>query len=206
VRLDPAFESEDLAKHVANAKFLRDAGGLYLQVTDQRPKDRPVTADDFKRLGRLLTEIGKRTEQLGIPLGYHNHMGSLGERPEEVDRILQFVDPSHVKLELDIAHYVQGGGDPAKAIEQYRERLLFLHIKDVESIDAKSTPKARPYRFVELGRGRVDLASTFTALERAKFRGWSIVELDTVTDTSRTPKQSAMISKDFLEGKLGLKI
>ena len=204
VRLDPAVEAEDLAKHLANAKFLRDAGGLYLQVTDQRPKDRPVTSEDFKRLGRLLTEIGKRSADLGVPLGYHNHMGSLGERPEEVDRIMDASDPNLVRLELDIAHYVQGGGDPVKAIERYRDRLLFLHIKDVETLTGN--PKPKPYRFVELGRGRVDLPAVFAALERAKFRGWSVVELDTVPESSRTPKESAMISKEFLEKKLGLKV
>ena len=31
---------EEIAKHTAHAKFVRDAGGLYLQVTDDRPKDR----------------------------------------------------------------------------------------------------------------------------------------------------------------------
>jgi inosose dehydratase len=82
----------------------------------------------------MLTEIGKRAVDLGVPVGYHNHMGSLGEAPEEVDRIMDAVDARYVKLELDIAHYQQGGGDPARAIRQYHDRLLFLHIKDVENI------------------------------------------------------------------------
>src|SRR5690242_4044304 len=34
VRIDPAAEAEEIAKHTANAKFVRDVGGLYLQVTD----------------------------------------------------------------------------------------------------------------------------------------------------------------------------
>src|SRR5690349_1343937 len=59
---DPAGQ---IAAHVARAKFLRDCRGLYLQCTDQRPK-RPLTAGDYDRLGRVLTEIGKRTADLGI--------------------------------------------------------------------------------------------------------------------------------------------
>jgi inosose dehydratase len=204
-RLDPAVEAEDLAKHLANAKFLRDAGGLFLQMTDQKPKDRPVTPEDYKRLGRLLTEIGKRSADLGISVGYHNHMHALGERPDEVDRILESADPRYVKLELDIAHYVQGGGDPVKAIEKYRDRLLFLHIKDVENVNAGANAK-ESYRFVELGRGRVDLPAVFAALERVKFRGWMIVELDRVPDAARTPKESAVISKEYLEKRVGLRV
>ena len=205
VRIDPALEAEEIAKHTANAKFVRDVGGLYLQVTDERPKDRAITAADYKRLGRLISEIGKRTADLGVSLGYHNHMGSLGERPEEVEQILQAADPRYAKLELDVAHYFQGGGDPAKAIEKYSDRLLFLHIKDVEPVPGNADAK-RPYRFVELGRGRVDLPAVFDALHKVNFRGWAVVELDVVPDKTRTPKESGAISKKYLEEKLGVTV
>src|SRR5206468_10662488 len=148
----------------------------------------------------LLTEIGKRTADLGIPLGYHNHMNSIGERPEEVDQILEAADPRYVKLELDIAHYQQGGGDPVAAIKKYADRLLFLHIKDVESTNGAGGPgRSGGYRFVELGRGRVDVKGVFGALRDIKFRGWTVVELDAVPDNARTPKESALINKKYLE-------
>lgn len=201
VRIDPAVEAEEIAKHTANAKFVHDVGGLYLQVTDERPKDWAVTSADYVRLGKLITEIGKRTADLGVSLGYHNHMGTMGQSPVEVDQILQAADPRYAKLELDVAHYFQGGGDPAKAIEKYADRLLFLHIKDVESLPASDNSK-RSYRFVELGRGRVDLPAVFAALQRVNFRGWAIVELDSVPDKTCTPKECAEISKKYLEEKL----
>ena len=177
-----------------------------MQVTDSaRPRDRSSTATDFKQLGRLLTEIGKRAADLGVPVGYHNHMGSLGERPDEVDRIMTAVDPRYVKLELDIAHYQQGGGDPVRAIRQYHDRLLFLHIKDVESLPA-SDERGRSYRWVELGRGKVDLPAVFAALKKVKFRGWAVIELDSVPDKARTPKEYAQISKKYVEEKLKMRI
>jgi inosose dehydratase len=49
----------------------------------------------------------------------------------------------------------------------------------------------------------VDFPSVFAALEKVKFHGWAIVELDRVPDKTRTPKESAVISKDYLEQKLG---
>jgi len=209
VRTAPGTERDEIAKHVRHATFVRDAGGLYLQVTDSaRPKDRKPSAEDFRALGRVLTETGKRSTDLGVPVGYHNHMNSLGESPEEVDRIMEAADPHFVKLLLDVAHYHQGGGDSAKAIRQYRDRLLFLHIKDVESPvpGATGDAAARSYRFVELGRGRVDLPAIFGALKEINFRGWAVVELDSVPDQTRTPKESALISKKYLEEKLGMKI
>ena len=205
VRIDPAVEAEEIAKHTAHAKFVHDVGGLYLQVTDVRPKDRTVTPADYERLGKLITEIGKRTADLGVSLGYHNHMGTLGQSPEEVDRIMEAADPRYAKLELDVAHYFQGGGDPAKTIEKYHDGLVFLHIKDVESLPNAENPE-HAYRFVELGRGQVDLPAVFDALHKVTFRGWAIVELDAVPEKDRTPKECAEISKKYLEEKIGVTV
>ncbi len=197
---DSASAKKSIAEHTAHAKFLRDAGGLYLQVLDNRPKGRVAIPDDYKQLGKALTELGKRTADLGIPLGYHNHLGSLSERPEEVDQVMSASDPRYVKLELDIAHYFQGGGDPVKAIEKFSDRLLFLHIKDVERV-SKSV-----YRFVELGHGLVDVPAVFESLTKINFRGWAVVELDEVPPNAHSPKEAAAANKEYLQEKLGLTV
>jgi inosose dehydratase len=197
-------EADELAKHAAHAKFVKDGGGLYMQVTDDRPKGRAITPDDYRHLGKLMTELGKRTADIGVQLGYHNHMNTLGERPEEVDQILAATDPRYAKLELDVAHYLQGGGDPVKAIEKYHDRLLWLHLKDVQRTANPDIHKA--YVFVELGQGQVDFPAVFAALHKVNFRGWAIVELDTVPDKSRTPKDCGEISKKYLAEKLGITV
>ena len=205
VSADPATESAEVASHARNAAFLRDAGGRYLQLIDAaRPSGRKADADDFLRLGRRMTEIGKRAADLGVKVGYHHHMGSLGQAPDEVARVMDAVDRRYVKLVLDTAHYAQGGGDPARAVRQYRGDILFLHVKDLESPVPGDATKA--YRFVELGRGRVDFPAVFAALDETKFRGWAVVELDAVPDPTRTPKESAAISKRYLEEKLGMRV
>ncbi len=197
VSLDPAREHDILALHTRHARFVRDVGGRYLQVIDQRPSGRDPTPDDFKRMGRLLTEIGRRSADVGIPLGYHNHMGALGQSPEEVTRVLDAADSRYVRLELDIAHFQQAGGDPAQAIHQHAGRMLFLHIKDLESPIPGGAPDS--YRFVELGRGKVDVKGVFAALDDLAFDGWAVVELDAVPDTTRTPKESGAIARRYLE-------
>ena len=63
VPIDPSGQADELAKHTANARFVHDLDGLYLQVTDQKPKNRAVAAADYKQLGRVLTELGKRTAE-----------------------------------------------------------------------------------------------------------------------------------------------
>src|ERR1051326_317702 len=176
-----------------NARFLHDAGGRYLQVIDERPKNRAVTADDYRRVGRLLTEVGKRTADVGVTTVYHHHMNSTGEKPPEVAAVLDAADRKHVRLLFDIAHYQQGGGDPVAAIRKYREWIDVVHLKDV-----RDKPGGNGYEFVELGRGRVDVPGALAALAEIGFDKWAIVELDRVVDPGRTPKQAAEINKQYL--------
>ena len=201
VTLDPAKEADTIALHVSHARFVQQVGGLYLQVTDERPSGRDVVPDDYRRMGRLLGDIGRRTADLGVTLALHPHMGALSQAPDEVARVLDAADPRYVKLELDIAHYAQAGGNPVDAIRRYASRLLFLHIKDVES--PSPGKGAASYRFVELGRGKVDIPGVFAALHDAAFDGWAVIELDDVPDKARTPKESAELSKRYL-ASLGL--
>ncbi len=196
--IDPAREAAMLEEHVAHARFLRDAGGLYLQIIDERPAGRDVTPADCARLGALLTEIGRRSAPLGITLVYHPHMGTIGERPENADRVLAASDPAYVKMLLDVAHYAQGGGDPAAAIRRYHDRIRLLHLKDVEAVPA-ATGQPAGYRFVELGRGRVNLPAVFDALRDVGYDGWAVVELDSVSGHS--PAEAAAMNKRYLESR-----
>ena len=201
VSIDPALETRMIDEHVAHARFLRDAGGLYLQLIDEHPKGRDIAAGDHERLGTVMTEIGKRTSALGIPVAYHPHMGSIGEKPNDIDRVLHACDPRYVRLLLDVAHYQAGGGDPVAAIRKYADRLLFLHIKDLRQPHAG---EARgPQQFAELGRGSVDLRGVFNTLREVNFSGWAVVELDSVPEKGGTPKESAEISKRYLREVIG---
>jgi len=200
--IDPAREQEMLTLHTQHAQFVKDAGGLYLQVIDERPKGRDVVPEDYRRLGRLMTELGKRTGNLGVPLVYHHHMNSTGEKPHEVAAVLDAADKRHVRLLFDVAHYQQGGGDPVVAIRTYRDWIDVVHLKDVrpapESGGSSGSGGASPYQFVELGRGRVDLPGVFAVLREINYRKWAIVELDRVPDPGRTPKEAAETNKRYL--------
>jgi inosose dehydratase len=207
LNIDPAVEADQMALPLGNAKFLKETGGMYLQILDQlKPYPRTVTPDECTRLGKLLTELGKRTSDLGIKIGYHNHMNTISEHPDNLERVLDAADPKYVHLELDTAHYVAGGGDPAKAILKHHDNLLFMHLKDVVDIPM-STPGAKyPFKFVELGQGRVDLPAVFAALDQVEYKGWGVVELDRVPDKDKTPKQCAATSKAYLEQRIGVKV
>lgn len=202
ISLDPAEEKDNLALHASNAKYLSSGGGLYLQLLGTFRADGQFTEEEYMRTGKLLTEVGKRAADYGVQVALHNHMGSIAQSPEQLAKILDAADPRYVKLLLDVAHYKQGGGDPAVAIKHYADRLLFLHFKDVKPADNRSG-----YEFVELGQGTVDLPAVVAALRDIHFQGWAIVEFDREPQGStRTPEESAELSKKYIEHALGLQV
>jgi inosose dehydratase len=199
--LDPALRQSQLDLHVKHAQYLHEAGGHYLQLVASGAKPtQTFTAADYRLQGELFTEIGKSIADYGIKLGFHNHMNTVGQAPEAVDAILKASDPRYLFLELDVAHYLQGGGDPAAAIHKYGRRILFMHFKDVKNA---STPSG--YEWVELGDGRVDFPAVFSALHAVNFRGWGIVELDRVpVGDPLSPKDANASSLRYLREKFGV--
>lgn len=202
VEIDPAKKEANAAMHLNHARFVKALCGTSIQLTNSLRKNNiPPTADELARLAVAMNEIGALTKEIGIQATYHNHMNQYGETPEEVDVLVKAMDPAYVRLLLDVAHYHQGGGNPAEAVLKYQKVLHSLHIKDVECpIKGDSNPKS--YKFVELGQGNVDLLGVFAALDKIKFSGWAIVELDAVPDKAKLPVQCAQISKDFLQGRI----
>jgi inosose dehydratase len=207
VEIDPAKESSTIDLHVAHASFVKALGGTHIQLTNSlRQKGKLPTTEELKRLTFVMNEIGKQTADLGIQTTYHNHMNQFGETPEEVDGIVQAMNPKYLRLLLDVAHYHQGGGDSAKAVLQYKDILEALHLKDVQSPLPEKPNEPKAYKFVELGQGNVNMKGVFDSLAKIKFNKWGIVELDGVPDKTRTPKQCGEISKAFLVDKIGFKI
>ena len=207
VDIDPAKEQSTIDTHVAHASFVKALGGSAIQLTNSaRPKDRLPTTDELKRLATVMNEIGKQTADMGVQATYHNHMHQLGETPEEVDTIVQAMNPKYVKLELDIAHYKQGGGQPEKAVTQYKDILYALHLKDTMSPLADKPNDAKAYKFVELGRGNVDVPAVISALNDINFKGWGIVELDGVPEKDKSPRECAQINKDYITKTLNIKL
>jgi inosose dehydratase len=201
--LDPAQRQAQLDLHTKHAQYVHEAGGLYMQLIAATAKpDQTFTADQYKLQGEIFSEIGKRMADYGVKLGFHNHMNSVGQPPEAIEAILNASDPNYVYLLLDVAHDLQGGGDPVAAIRKYERRILFVHFKDVKNA---TTPSG--YEWVEVGQGRVDFPGVIAALNEIHYRGWAVVELDRVPNgESLTPKEANAVSLKYLEGKPGVRV
>jgi inosose dehydratase len=119
----------------------------------------------------------------GLRLAVHPHWGMVVSSAGDVDR---FLDRSTVGLCLDTGHLYLGGADPVEVARRAGDRVLHVHLKDVEPARAGRVRRGdEPFRqavidglFVPLGRGGVDIAGTIAALEAGGYRGWYVLEQD----------------------------
>ncbi len=201
VNLDAAKRKEYIDRSVEHAKFLKKIGAPYMQLLDSVAPAEGA----HKALADLLNEIGARVAGEGVALGYHNHMNSLSEKPDDCRRLLDALNGGKCRLILDTGHLKQGGSDPVKIFADYGGHLLFPHFKDHYAGPpkkvAQSGGRERDVWFCELGLGDVDFPGVIAQMNKHGYRGWIVVELDVYIKT-RTERESAELSMKYLRANL----
>lgn len=209
---DPTKRDEVIDYNTRVAKFLAANGVDRIVFGPAPPRAEGGTPiEDLKVAAATIEEAARRCADVGVVACVHPHLWTELQAPDEVDMVMELTDPSVVKLCIDSAHTSVSGADPAAMIAKYADRLEYLHLKDVSpSADSASTEDfpmlsgtdALPI-FCELGLGTVDLESVIAALRAAQYDGWITIEIDKST---RTPKESLQICRDFAEQRLGLRL
>jgi inosose dehydratase len=213
--LDSGSRSKDLEQARRHAAFSREFGLTELFVAAAMTPERKALAGHvgpknataaayLRQLADLLNEIGRITLSDGIRLCFHNHVGSVIETRDEIDRLMALVDPRLVFLGADIGHLVWGGGDAVQFCKDYADRFRALDVKDINpKVLAEGVARGWSYDefsnrgiFAELGEGLIDFPAMFQVLEKARFSGWLRVEID-VTQKA-TALESATICRDYL--------
>jgi inosose dehydratase len=159
-------------------------------------------------LGRLDVIVG----DAGLRTALHPHWGMAIETGRQIERLL---DTSSVGLCLDTGHAYLGGADPVAIARSAPDRVLHVHLKDVDPAKADRVRSGEtPFRqsvidglFVPLGEGAVDIAGVIDALEDAGYRGWYVLEQDVSLRTDpppgEGPKADAIESVAFLSRHVG---
>lgn len=147
------------------------------------PTARPILADNGDTRARLdfddVARVVDRVRSRGYEPTFHHHMGTRVETRAQIEALLEAVD---VPLLLDTGHLLAAGADPVAALRDWRDRVDYVHLKDVDLhiLDtAPDWPTAwRRNPFCELGRGDVDLRAFLSELD--EYGGWLVVEQDWV--------------------------
>ncbi|MBX3013934.1 MAG: TIM barrel protein [Caldilineaceae bacterium] len=184
--IDPAKRAETIADHVAFCRdFLTVFGCTHFKINmGSRPAQR-TTPEEIKAIAETVTELGKRTLEMGVTIAPHPHIWGPIERPEEVRALLDQTDPAIVSWIPDTAQLNLGGGDPVQLIADYYDRLAAIHWKDSKASYrgyTGPTPTkamhAQAILYKDLGAGGVDHAAIWAMLQARGYQGWITLDLD----------------------------
>ena len=167
----------------------------------QKPK---LSEDEWKILISRINEIGKMMIDENMPLAYHHHMGTLIETEAETRRLIESTN-DNVKLLIDTGHMLFAGGNSIKLTEDFIERIIHVHCKDIrKDVLEKSLKKDSSFRqafldgaFTVPGDGCIDYKPFLTTLKNKNYEGWLVVEAEQ-DPAKANPFEYAKIGYNYL--------
>ena len=167
----------------------------------KKPK---LSEEEWKLLISRINEISKMMIDENMPLAYHHHMGTVIETEAETRRLIENTNDS-VKLLIDTGHMLFAGGDSIKVTEDFIERIIHVHCKDIrKDVLEQSLKNDSTFRqafldgaFTVPGDGCIDYKPLLTLLKNKDYSGWLVVEAEQ-DPVKANPFEYAKIGYNYL--------
>ncbi|HET6468599.1 MAG TPA: myo-inosose-2 dehydratase [Geminicoccaceae bacterium] len=166
---------------------------VFAETSDTVQNRRPVPVADRPRMSEAewpvflerLAGIAGYMAERGVRLAFHHHMGTVIEKADEVDRLMQGT-PEVVGLLYDTGHLTFAGEDPASVAKLWAKRINHVHAKDVRR-EVRDRALAERWSFLDSvvngvytvpGDGCVDFEAALAPLAAAGYGGWIVCEAE----------------------------
>ncbi len=157
----------------------------------QRPK---LDRDDVLAYAARLTDLAKWSQEEGVTLSYHHHMGSMIQDAEDIDWLMEGSGPE-VTLLFDTGHLLMAGADPLAVLKKWGDRVHHVHFKDVRP-EVLNWVRASDRSFLDGVRegvfsvpgdpqGVIDFQAITDQLKVMDYDGWIVVEAE--QDPAKAP-------------------
>ncbi|SFS52911.1 myo-inosose-2 dehydratase [Paenibacillus sp. BC26] len=194
---DPAFREAELEAYRSHVEFLKEMGSTVVSTCEaggslhfdprRSPSEKEVqrlSEEQWKSLAEGLNAAGAIAKEYGLKLTYHHHGGTVVERPEEIDRLMELTDPELVYLLFDTGHAYYGGADPLTVLQKHYDRIAYVHLKDIrpQILEEARAEQAdfitciRKGVFTVPGDGCIDFEPILSELVKRNYKGWALLE------------------------------
>jgi len=161
--------ARDLAAIDAALAFLAPFPGAVLSLGSATQLSPGNRRGKLATAAQIYNEAGKRGAAIGVAVALHpsSHHGTLLFSRSDYDEMFALLDPALVGWVPDTGHILRGGQDLLDTLTAYRERIRYLHLKDVDA--------AGTWRM--LGEGACDIRAVVDLVAAAPaFNGWVVAE------------------------------
>ncbi|MEC8195000.1 MAG: TIM barrel protein [Pseudomonadota bacterium] len=147
------------------------------------------------------------SEEYGLTVGIHAHAAGFMDFEPELERLLNEVDESILKICFDTGHHSYAGFDPVAFMKKHIGRISYMHFKDIDpKVKAEVIANRTGFYdacgqgiFCKLGDGDVDFPAVRQVLLDAGFEGWCTVEQDCDPLLDPDPVGDARKNREYLE-------
>jgi inosose dehydratase len=141
--------AEELWRVRRACAWAAEHGAEHLVIGGGAQRAEPATQDDYVRLAGALDEVERIAEGHGLVASYHPHLSTIVETPEQIEMVLS---RTAIRFCPDTGHLQAAGGDPVELVRAYRDRIDYVHLKDLDAAGG----------FVPLGEGSSTSAASST--------------------------------------------
>ncbi len=204
---------------VRTCKALNAHGGQHLVLIDSiSPRRAPTAgrADEAEQMDdaewtafvdRIRTVAKMGAEEYGLTVGMHAHAAGFIDFEPELERLLDQVDESILKICFDTGHHSYAGFDPVAFMKRQIGRISYMHFKDINpAVKADVITKRTGFYdacaqgiFCNLGQGDVDFPAVRQILLDNDFKGWCTVEQDCDPQGDTSPVDDAIANRTYLQ-------
>ena len=147
---------------------------------------------EWEQLMRHLAEVDEIVASHGLSLALHPHVGTLVETDADVARVLA---GSTVGWCFDTGHLLIGGTDPAAFVRENAERIVHVHLKDVDGVladrvragELSLVAATQAGLFRPLGQGDSGIKEVLRLLDHHGYERWLVLEQDTAITGQEPP-------------------
>jgi inosose dehydratase len=216
-------EWESMQNHISLLKFVKSDVFVFADVSGSIQGDalsplssRPTLKDrDWKKYSQKISELSNRLDDVGLPMSYHEHMGTIIQTEKDIDRLMNETN-SKTNLLYDTGHLLFAQANYENVLKKYISRINHIHCKDIrKDILNKSLEKNLSFRdsflkgvFTVPGDGHIDYMPLLKFLKENNYNKWLVVEAEQ-DPKKANPFEYAKIGNNYLKNiidKVGYEI
>ena len=160
--------------------------------------------NEWKMYCDKISEISNRLYNEGIPMSYHEHMGTIIQNEEDVDKFMDYTNEKTYLL-YDTGHLLFAQANNEKVLKNYIDRINHIHCKDIrKDVLTKSLEQDLSFRnaflegvFTVPGDSCIDYKPLIKILFDKNYSDWLVIEAEQ-DPTKANPFKYAKIGFKYL--------
>jgi len=201
-----------MQEQIALLKYLNSDVFIFADVSSSIQSNKNIALSKRPRLNQnewreycnKISEISDRLNDIGLPISYHAHMGTIIQSEDDVEKFLELTN-ERTNLLFDTGHLFFAQADYKNILMKFISRINHIHCKDIRSNilhdclknDLSFRDSFLKGVFTVPGDGCIDYKPLIKILHENDYQDWIIIEAEQ-DPAKANPFQYAKMGYNYL--------